>query len=548
MSTELFRKYIDILKEGSEEVVVPTISEITRLKIALQELEAVLSNYEGRINEATTPPPVPPTPPPTPPSSPSYLSRLLSSPAVQDAAAIAKTSFRKNKRSATRGAWQATAAAVTFEILTGLYDWFTSKKLDSLRPGDQEIIKKNIPIILPYTAPDKLRTLDPDLKFRLLHVVELLEKLGMSLGAPPPVQNEDIDPESEPVEAPESQADREFLNLLDRAYDQIDESDQMAMKRFVLQNMHLLSEAEQMAVRRDMLSEIDWDTAAQLAGAGVAGAAFMKAPGWIAGGYQAAKDKMTKQARKEAEIEAAKKAAGTAADEATAAIDAANQENIRITAQNNADELAVNQENARITRQNAEAERRWRASPASTRGPRPTPTDLKPPPTPKPLVPVPEMPLALKSPRRGPTDRLAAATGRLGMANPKTAKLIAGALALTGMAVSAYYYYKLSVETGKETINIANDYVQKEVQEIKIKEELFKRASQMTDEELAELLLKNPEEYLKYAKVVMEFCSGHPNNPKCQKDLAKLCADQTLTALNGGPLAGCRAVQATANQ
>jgi len=545
MSTELFRKYIDILKEGSEEVVVPTISEITRLKIALQELEAVLSNYEGRINEATTPPPVPPTPPPTPPSSPSYLSRLLSSPAVQDAAAIAKTSFRKNKRSATRGAWQATAAAVTFEILTGLYDWFTSKKLDSLRPGDQEIIKKNIPIILPYTAPDKLRTLDPDLRFRLLHVVELLEKLGMSLGAPPTVQNEDIDPESEPDEAPEPQADQEFLNLLDKAYAEISESDQMAIKRFVLQNMHLLSEAEQMSVRRDMLSEIDWTDAAALVGAGAVGGLV---PGWIAGGYKAAKDKMTKQARIEAEIEAAKKAAGTAADKATAAIDAANQENIRITAQNNADELAVNQENARITRQNAEAERRWRASPSATRGPRPTPTDLKPPPTPAALKPVPEMPLALKAPRRGPLDRGAAVVGRAGMANPKTAKLIAGATALVGIAAAAYYYYKLTVETGKETMNIANDYVQKEVQEIKIKEELFKRSAQMTDAELAELLLKNPEEYLKWGKFEMNHCSGHPNDPICKTRMAKLCADQTLKELNGGPLAGCRAAQATANQ
>ena len=382
----------------------------------------------------------------------------------------------------------------------------------------------------------------------MLHVVELLEKLGMSLGAPPPVQNEDIDPESEPDEVPESQADQEFLNLLDKAYAEISESDQMAMKRFVLQNMHLLSEAEQMTVRRDMLSEIDWTDAASLVGAGVAGGVATHIPGWIAGGYQAAKDKMTKQARIEAEIEAAKKAAGTAADEATAAIDAANQENIRITAQNNADELAVNQENARITRQNAEAERRWRASPSATRGPRPTPTDLKPPPTPKPLVPVPEMPLALKSPRRGPIDRSAAGIGRAGMANPKTAKLIAGALGLVGMAYAAWGLYKLSVETGKETMNIANDYVQKEVQEIKIQQELFKRSAQMTDAELAELLLKNPEEYLKYARFVMEFCSGHPNEPICKERMAKFCADPVLKELNGGPLAGCRAFQATANQ
>jgi hypothetical protein len=503
MSTELFRKYIDILKEDTEEVVAATISEITRLKSALIELETVLANYEGSIHEAA-PPPGPP------PSSPSTISKILSNPAVQNTLDAGKKSLIKGRRSLIKGGWQGAGLAVAWETLTWLYDWITSKKLDSLRPGDQEIIKKNIQIIRPWTAPDKIKTLDPDLRFRLQHVVELLEKLGMSMGAQPPgIQNEEVDPESEQPEAADPQVDQQLLDLLDRAYGQINESTQIDMKRFVLQNMHLLSEAEQMTIRRDMLSEIDWKDAAEVIGLGALGA---KAPGWIAGGYQAAKDKMTKQARIEAEIEAAKQAAEKAADEATAAIDAANQENARITAQN------------------AQAERLWRNTGRLRGDPRPTPIALKP---------VPTMPADPRFPKRGIFQKGAAAIGRAGMNNPKTAKLIMAAIGLVGMAAAAYSYVKLGVATVDKTLDIANKEVQSKVEEIKSAEDLFKRASQMTDAQLAGTLMLNPEDYLKYAKVEMEFCSGHPNVPKCQERMAQLCKDPVLKELNGGPLDGC---------
>jgi hypothetical protein len=532
MSTELFRKYIDILKEASEEVISATIADITRLKSALIELETVLANYEGRIHEdqqarnqnrllevlspeelealrqAANPSP--------PPSGPSRMSKLLSSPAVQDAMAIGKTSLRKNARSLRKGAFQGAAAAAAWTALTELYDWITSKKLDSLRPGDQEIIKKNIPIIQPWTAPDKLKTLDPDLRFRLLHVVELLEKLGMSLGAQSPVQNEEVD--SEQPEAPEPQVDQELLNLLDKAYAQINESNHTAIKRFVLQNMHLLSEAEQMAVRRNMLSEIDipdwvnpstWPVWAQAAG-GLGAAKY--GPGAVSGAYNAVTDKLTKQARIEAEIEAAKKAAETTATQTAAAIDAANQENARITAQN------------------AEAERQWRTKSPATRGPRPTP---------KPLVPVPEMPLTLKSPRRGPIDRSAAAIGRTGMKYPKISKLIAAAVGLGSMGAFLYGAVKGTEKTVTTAVDAANTVVQSKATEVENQLDLFKRAAQMTDEQLAGTLLQTPENYLKFANVVMDYCSGHPGTPKCQERMTLLCKDPVLKDLNGGPLDGC---------
>jgi hypothetical protein len=510
MSTELFRKYIDILNEDSEEMVAATISEITRLKIALQELEGVLANYEGRIHEAA-PPPVPPTPP----SGSSTMSKILSDPSVQNTLAAAKKGYIKGRRSLIRGGWQGAGLAAAWETLTWLYDWITSKKLDSLRPGDQEIIKKNIQIIQPWTAPDKLKALDPDLRFRLLHVVDLLEKLGMSLNAQPPVQNEETDPESEPPEATEPQVDQQLLDLLDRAYGQIDESTQIDVKRFVLQNMHLLSEAEQMAARRDMLSEIDWSDLSNLptwAQAALGGAGAVYGPGMVKKGYDAVTGTFTDQAKKEAEIQAAKDAAEAAARDATAAIDAANQENIRITAQNDA------------------AERQWRNIGRHAGQPRPTP---------KPLVPVPTMPTMPATPKRGIFQKGAAMIGRFGMRNPKITKLMAAATALVGMAGAAAYYVKLSAAAVEKGVDVANKTVQDKVKEVENTRDLFKRAAQLTDAQLAGTLLQNPEDYLHFAKVVMEFCSGHPNDPKCQESMAKICKDPVLKDLNGGPMDGC---------
>jgi hypothetical protein len=516
MSTELFRKYIDILKEDSEEVVAATISDITRLKIALQELEAVLSNYEGRINEATTPPPSPT--PPTPPASPSYLSRLLSSPAVKDAAAIAKTSLKMHKRSAIKGLYQGAGAAAAWTALTELYNWITSKKLDSLRPGDQEIIKKNIPIIRPWTAPDKLKTLDKDLRFRLLHVVDLLERLGTSLGAQPTeVQNEEVD--SDQTEAPDPQVDQKLLNLLDRASGQIDESTQIDIKRFVLQNMHLLSEAEQMAVRRDMLSEIDipdwvnpsnWPVWAQAA-AGLSAAKY--GPGATSDAYNAVKNKFFKQADVEAEIEAAKKAAEKAAVKTTAEIDAANKAN------------------AIITQQNQFADAQWRATGGPQKGIAP--------PTPKSLVPVPEMPAAYKEPRRGPINRTSAMFGRGVRNNPKKWALAAAATGLAGMVLWLTAAVKGTVAAVDTGMTAADDAVKAQATELENDLELFRQAARNTDQQLAGTLLQNPEDYLRFAKRVMRHCSKFPNTPDCQDRMDRLCADPVLTDLNGGPLAGC---------
>ena len=561
MSTELFRKYIDILKEDSQEMVISTVSDITRLKIALQELEAVLDKYQDRINEdqkvraqnrlleidlsqmsreqiealrqgGSLPPrgskeaqawqaelDASRASQSTPSSGPAAKEPGTASKFLSKNPTIRKI-LAKGRGSAIRGGAWGTGAFVAYEILTNLYDWITSKKLDDLRPGDQEIIKKNIPIIQPWTAPDKIKTLDQDLRFRLLHVVDLLGKLGMSLAAQPSVvQNEEVAPASDRPEAPDQQVDQKLLDLLDRAYAQIDESTHIDMKRFVLQNMHLLSEAEQMAVRRDMLSEIDipdwvnpsnWPVWAQIAGGA---GAYKYGPDMVKKGYNAVTDKLPSgQARIEAEIEAAKKAAEATAAQTTAAIDAANQEN------------------ARITTQNAEAERQWRTKSPATRGPRPTPTAL---------VAVPEMPPAFTAPKRGLMNKGAAAIGRWKIANPKKVALAAAAIGLVGMGAWLTATVKGTVATVDTVTTAADDAVKAQATELENQLELFKRAARMTDEHLAGTLLQTPENYLKFAKVVMKYCSGNPNTPKCQDRMDRLCADPVLTDLNGGPLAGC---------
>ena len=244
---------------------------------------------------------------------------------------------------------------------------------------------------------------------------------------------------------------------------------------------------------------------------GVGGAKY--GPDMVKKGYNAVTDKLPGgQARIEAEIEAAKKAAEATATQTTAAIDAANQENARITAQN------------------AEAERQWRTKSPATRGPRPTPTAL---------VAVPEMPPAFTAPKRGPIKKGAAAIGRWKIANPKKAALAAAATGLVGMGLWLTAAVKGTVATVEKGVDVANNVVKDRATEIENTRDLFIRAAQMTDEQLAGTLLQNPEDYLKFAKVVMKYCSGNPNEPGCKDRMDRLCADPVLTDLNGGRLAGC---------
>jgi hypothetical protein len=278
--------------------------------------------------------------------------------------------------------------------------------------------------------------------------------------------------------------------------------------------MHLLSEAEQMAVRRDMLNEIDWEYAAWLGSGGALGAApwavdmFRE---WLVKlGYDQAKTASAEEIiKKIAEIE---------------------DENKIIAAQNAADELAVNQDNARITQQNADAERRWKAR--GRQGPRPTPTDPKPLPTPKPLTVVPEMPKNVPKPP-GFLGRVAT------KALTKVARypIIASIVGTAGAAgVYSLIYYKAA--TG--AMDTADEKVKEWVAKNRSRYEMFKEAAKMTDDWFAGLVQIDPGRLLRYFKIEMDYCSAFPDEPTCQKRMEKICADPGIRALNNGvPLDGC---------
>jgi len=514
MSTELFRKYIDILKEASEETVIsPNVSDLDKLVIALTRLESVLDKYRDNIREdqlleidlsqmsraeiealrnGTAAGSTPPTPP-TSPAAGNPISRFVSNnPTIQKIRATSGSDLVKG--GAKRLGQYVSYGVTAYEILSYLYDRLTKKEFKNLAPVDQRTIRENIPILQQWTAPDKLKTLEPNLRLRLFNVVDLLQKLGMSLNVQSPVvQNEEADAEQpQDIGQPPNQ---KLLNLIDKAYAEISESDQMATKRFVLQNMHLLSEAEQMAVRRDMLNEIDWETAAWLGTGGAIGAApwavdiFRE---WLVKlGFDWAKTASAEEiAKKIAEIE---------------------------------------EENKKIKLQNDKAERLWRNSGRLKGDPRPTP---------KALTALPEMPKNVPKPP-GFLGRFATKALAKTARNPIIASIL-------GTAAAARVYSYIYSEAATGAMNTADDMVKEKVAKLESAEEMFKEAAKMTDDWFAGLVQIDPGRLLEYFKVEMEYCSAFPDYPTCQKRMKDICADTGIRALNNGvPLDGCKKPVAT---
>jgi len=510
MSTELFRKYIDILKEASEETVIsPNVSDLDKLVIALTTLESVLDKYRDNIQEdqlleidlsqmtraeieAMRNGTAAGSTPPTPPAAGNPISRFVSNnPTIQKIRATSGSDLVKG--GAKRLGQYVSYGVTAYEILSHLYDWLTKKEFKNLTPVDQRTIRENIPILQQWTAPDKLKTLEPNLRLRLLHVVDLLNKLGMSLNVQSPaVQNEEADAEQpQGIGQPPNQ---KLLNLIDKAYAEISESDQMATKRFVLQNMHLLSEAEQMAVRRDMLNEIDWETAAWLGG-GALGAAP-----WAVDMFRDALVKLGFDWAKTASAEEIAK------------------------------KIAEIEEENRITKiQNGNAERQWEAEnrKRSRAG-----LTLLPKPEPKALTALPEMPKNVPKPP-GFLGRVATKALAKTARNPMIASIVG---TVAAAAVYSTFYY----EAATSAMNTADEKVKEWVAKNRSEYEMFKEAAKMTDDWFAGLVQIDPGRLLRYFKIEMNYCSAFPDEPICQGRMEKICADPGIRALNNGvPLDGC---------
>jgi hypothetical protein len=510
MSTELFRKYIDILKEASEETVISSnVSDLDKLVIALTRLESVLDKYRDNIQEdqlleidlsqmsraeieALRNGTAAGSTPPAPPAAGNPISRFVSNnPTIQKIRATSGSDLVKG--GAKRLGQYVSYGVTAYEILSHLYDWLTKKEFKNLAPVDQRTIRENIPILQQWTAPDKLKTLEPNLRLRLFNVVELLQKLGMSLNVQSPVvQNEEAD--AEQPQATEQPPNQRLLSLIDKAYADISESDQMVMKRFVLQNMHLLSEAEQMAVRRDMLNEIDLETVAWLGG-GLSTSPFL---------INLFREWLVK----------------LGADWAKTA-----------SAEEIIKKIAEIEEENRLTKiQNDNAERQWAARNARQLRSGGKPLDR---PTLKPLTPLPEMPKNVPKPP-GFLGRFATNLLTKAVKNPVIA-------AISGAAAAAGVYTLMYAGAATKAVNTADEKVKEWVAKNQSRYEMFKEAAKMTDDWFAGLAQIDPGRLLEYFKIEMDYCSAFPDEPICQGRMEKICADPGIRALNNGvPLDGCK--------
>lgn len=505
MSTELFRRYINIINEVSE-------NEMTELTRAITDLETVLAKYKNKIrenqnNRAQT----------------RLLEIDLSQMSRAEIEALRQSGSRsqaeldalraggttgpmfgpdkppgpsmgsKLKALGRKGATIAGVLALGAEILSQVYDYMMKTDLKDLAPGDQEIIKKNIPIIQSWLAPDKFEILNRygSLQTRLLHVVDLLGKLGLSLKPNAAAAT----PGAVPA------ADSQSLEKLLKQAQPFNEYYQAELKKIIAENMHLFSEAEKIAVHRDLVSEDLSDIPGWMMAAG--GAAGTAAGGGALAWAQTQANKLA------AEKIAAEKAAEKAS----------------------ADALAAKEQNARITVQNAEAERQWRSKPPAARGDRPVP---------KALVPVPPVPSAYPASKLTRLQRMGAS-----MSPGTLATLAAKHPVKAAIGSGLYWMYDLiapfakqliGVNTGLNSIQAGLDAVSKNSP----KEDYYALFKFLTDNPTA---YTNADPATKKAldQKQLDFCNNFPREPDCEKRKLEICQDYEVTGPDGKvtSLPGC---------
>jgi hypothetical protein len=233
------------------------------------------------------------------------------------------------------------------------------------------------------------------------------------------------------------------------------------------------------------LNEIDWETAAWLGSGGALGAAP-----WAVDTFRDALVKLGFDQAKTA-----------SAEEIIKKIAEIEEENKKITAQNDADL------------------RQWRSKSTATRGDRPTP---------KALTALPDVP---KPP--GFLGRVATKALTKVAKYPRIAATI-------GTAAAAATYSAIYYKAATGATNTADEKVKEWVAKNKSEYEMFKEAAKMTDDWFAGLVQIDPGRLLRYFKIEMNYCSAFPDEPICQGRMEKICADPGIKALNGGvALDGC---------
>jgi hypothetical protein len=167
-------------------------------------------------------------------------------------------------------------AYTVWDIGKMLYDAFKdSDNLEGMNDADQAVIKQNLAVVMSFMKDPKVAdTLPQDIKTRVENVMTDLEKLAVDTGyATPAAAQQAATPAATPnaVAAPAAKvaAAAKLAPTLDGIdkllkkynfeskdfdsfFDSLTENEQ---RKFILKNLHLLSESEQMAERRDMLNE-----------------------------------------------------------------------------------------------------------------------------------------------------------------------------------------------------------------------------------------------------------------------------------------------------
>ena len=278
MSTDLFRRYINILNESTDQ---------TQLTTALDQLDSVLDKYKDKIYESLTEAPRTPEQQAqmdalrqgtsTTGSKPSVSGatprggtrnptrdwrseRTVKDIAAREAEAVrvqqeiaalekevAAAKGSRPKRGLKASALVLAAGAALYlapkawNLVTGVYQSFVKYKFQDLAPGDQEIINKNISIIQPYYEQKAFSQLPSSLQTRLITVAVQLGKLQASLTLP------------------NNQLPLTRSQEIDRAHNlNVNESAAILAQ---MQQLTQLSDVEQMAVFRALVNEDLYDDA-----------------------------------------------------------------------------------------------------------------------------------------------------------------------------------------------------------------------------------------------------------------------------------------------
>jgi hypothetical protein len=283
MSTELFRKYIDILKEHTD-------AEIEQLNKALSTLETVLGKYlpqlrnplrevdlytgpgsggrtaaqQAAMDALRSGAPIPPEPVPPPKSTMSKVWDATKAGAGK-AANLAKKIPIPKVGTATKAVGYGLAGLAAIDMYRKdvgnlIADWLESTEFSKLPPADQEIIKTNWAVVEPYAQPKVIETLPTGLQTRIGHVINLLKKLDMviqgyedksfvdrvkGLGDYVPftvsMKNSPDAPAADPSKPPEKETFDQLLQKASKNAQGVQESE--------------LSDVERMAQLRDILKD-----------------------------------------------------------------------------------------------------------------------------------------------------------------------------------------------------------------------------------------------------------------------------------------------------